>query len=172
MFLPHLYKRSKLLFVLMALFIVSQLLIGYKHGMVISPFYNYGMYSEVFKINNSYEVWEVEQNGKLLRGEDFSPQEWDKILLPVQYYASINSSNDLYQSEVKRLLSKMHLAAKDEHFLQQCNYSSFENWYRNYVSNVTHQNVTTLAIRQRLYNFDGSKLIPTTSVTPLAALCR
>ena len=65
MFLQQVYKYSKWFFLFMIIFIISQLYVGYKHGMVVSPFYNYGMYSEVFKIKDSYEIWEVEVNNKV-----------------------------------------------------------------------------------------------------------
>ena len=118
MFISEVYKHNKWICIAIILFVAMQLLIGYKHGMVVSPFYNYGMYSHAIKIEKFYNIFEVTVNGKLLRGQDFTPQQWDKIMLPLQYYSNISQSNHLYNFEVKRLLNKFHIASKEEDFLQ------------------------------------------------------
>src|SRR4051812_31223866 len=109
MFLQKVYRHSKILFAAMVFFIAMQLFINYKHGVVLSPFYHYGMYSGVMNTNDSYTIFAVGLNGKQLRGQDFSSQQWDQIMLPLQYYSAINKSNELYEADIKRLLEKMHL---------------------------------------------------------------
>ena len=171
MLLQQVYKHSKWLFAVIIFFIAGQVFINYKRGVVFSPFYHYGMYSEVMNIKNSYEVLEVEQNGKVLRGQDFSPHQWDKIMLPLQYFAALGKSNSLYQSDIKRLLAKIHLAAADKNFMISCNYQQFENWYRKYLQQITKQPVTSLNIRYHIYHFTAGKLNPADSVTMLSQLC-
>ena len=56
MFLEKVYRYNKALFAGMLFFIVMQLFVFYKHGMVFSPWYNYGMYSEVIKPQKEYAV--------------------------------------------------------------------------------------------------------------------
>lgn len=172
MYLRQLHTHHRLLSAFAIIFICGQLFVILIWGIVITPFYNYGMYSEVIEIKKNYEVFEVEVNGKRLRGEDFSPQEWDKIILPVQFYAAINKSNELYNTEIKRLLDKMHISVNDQNFLLSCQYQQFENWYKDYLQSITKQKAASLTIHYRNYKYDLNKLVPTTSSLPLSQLCR
>ena len=155
----------------MILFVAMQVFVGYKHGLVVSPFFNYGMYSHEINIEKNYPVFEVKANGRLLRGQDFSPQQWDKIMLPVNYYANIHRSNDLYENEVKRLLGRLHISTEERKFLQQCDAVDFEKWYAKYLETVTGHLTNNLEISCRYYLYDG-RLQPTDSVIKLAELCR
>jgi hypothetical protein len=170
MFLQQLHRYNKRLAILVIAFICIQLFVIIIWGLVISPFYNYGMFSEVMHVNKSYRIFEVEVNGRRLRGQDFSAQQWDKVILPLEYYASINKSNTLYKTDIKRLLEKIHIETSDKNFLQQCNYQQFENWYKKYVATITFTPVHTINITYRLYKFSDT-LKPTDSVQHLAHLC-
>ncbi|MCW3112202.1 MAG: hypothetical protein JWR18_598 [Segetibacter sp.] len=130
------------------------------------------MFSEVIAVKDDYQVFEVEVNGKMLRGGDYSPQEWDKIILPLQFYASVNQSNQLYKTEIKRLLHKMHLSANDANFLISCNYAQFEKWYKSYLQHITHQKTESLSVNYRNYKYHLNKLEATPSHIPLSQLCR
>jgi len=170
MFLKSVFNHSKLLFLLMIIFIAGQLFINYKRGVVFSPLFHYGMYSEVMHVKPTYQVWEVQVNGQKLSAEDFSIQQWDKIILPLQYYQGINSSNQLYHRDVKRLLQKLHLFTTEENFLSNCSYPDFEQWYKRYLQSVTGEAVSDMEITYRSYRFD-SVLIPTDTATSLQQLC-
>ena len=172
MYLRQLQTHSRLLSALVIVFICGQLFVILIWGIVVTPFYNYGMFSEVIDVKNSYQIFEVEVNGKRLRGQDFSPQEWDKIMLPLQFYSGIKQSNELYKTDIKRLLDKMHLSASDANFLLSCNYQQFENWYRNYLQDVTNQKTESFTVNYRSYEYRLNKLQPTSSFIPLSQLCR
>ena len=134
MFLQEVYKHNRWLFLAMALFIVAQLFINLKRGLVVSPFYHYGMYSEVINVETKYNVFEVQVNGKKLQAENFSPQQWDKIIVPLSFYTSIDKrSNTLYNTDVQRVLNKLHITSTASNFVQECNYNDFEKWYRLYL---------------------------------------
>jgi hypothetical protein len=171
MFLKKVYKYNKFLFLTMIAFSTVQIFVSFNRGIVISPFFNYGMYSEAFNTPGSYPVFEIEQNGKLLRGEEFSPEDWDKIILPPSYYANIKASNALYHKEVKRILERIGITTNDERFLTACNYKEFEKWYGKYLFQITGQPTTSLKIYSRVYQYRPHKLVPTDAITPLAALC-
>jgi hypothetical protein len=149
MFLRELQTHNRLLSALVIIFICGQLFVILIWGIVSTPFYNYGMYSEKISIQKNYNVFEVELNGKRLEGKDFSASEWDKILVPLQFYASIKSSNQLYKLQIRRLLNKMHVSVSEANFIQSCNYEQFENWYRSYLENVTSKKTETLAVTYR-----------------------
>ena len=172
MFLPQVNKHSKRLLFFMVIFMVVQFFINYKRGMVISPFLTYGMFSEVINVKKSYDIFEISQNGKRLRGQDYTPEQWDKIILPLVYFAGINKSNQLYESDIKRLLNKLHLPANQVNFLSTCNYEQFESWYRNYLAGITNQKTESLAVTYRTYMYDGDALEATNNFLPLSQLCR
>jgi hypothetical protein len=172
MYLRQLQLHSRLLAALVILFICGQLFVILIWGIVITPFYNYGMYSEQMHIKDEYKVFEIELNGKRLRGEDFSSQEWDKILLPLQFYAGIHESNILYKNEIKRLMNKMHFTADDNNFLQTCNYQQFEAWYEHYLEDMTKQEIKSLIINYRTYQYHRNRLDASPSSISISQTCR
>ena len=171
MFLQKVLKHSKLLFVTMLVFLVGQLFINYKHGVVFSPFYHYGMYSEVIEVKDHYQVWEIEVNGKKLKAKDYSIQQWDMLVLPLQYYEGIQKNNSLYTTDIKRLLGQLHISAPEKYFINNCNYTQFEKWYAARVTNITHLNVQNLRIQYRTYQYKNHRLVATNESLLLAQLC-
>lgn len=155
----------------MILFIAGQLFINYKHGVVFTPFFHYGMYSEVMKVNTDFAVWEVEVNNKKLQTADFSIQDWDKIVLPLQYYAGIGKSNAVYLADTKRLLNNIGIAADDQKFLNACDASSFQKWYKGYLQKIIGIEINSISIHSRTYQANNNKLVPTDRDTLLAQLC-
>jgi hypothetical protein len=172
MFLQKLYKHNKLLFALMIAFIIGQLFINYKHGMVFSPFYHYGMYSEVMKEKDNYAVFEIEVNGKKLLAQNFTIQQWDKIILPLNYYSSINTkSNALDYSDIKRLMNAIHIDANESKYIQTCNSKKFENWYQLYLGNLLNKKIDNLQIQYHIYQYKSGTLQPTDSILLLSQTC-
>ena len=171
MFISQVYKHSKWLCAAMILFVLLQLFINVKRGIVATPFLHYGMYSHSIKIERRYEVLEVKVNDKLLKGSDFTPQQWDRILLPLNFYIHLHVSNSLYENEVERLLGKFHISTQDQDFLQQCDFDSFEKWYNKYLKNVRNQPIHSCLVQLRVYQYKDARLMPADSVTNLARLC-
>ena len=172
MYLRQLQTYSRLLSALVIIFVCGQLFVILIWGIVVTPFYNYGMFSEVIDLKDNYQVFEVELNGKRLRGQDFSPQEWDKIILPLQFYAGIQKSNELYKTDIKRLMDKMHISTKDANFIQSCNDEQFENWYKNQLQEITNQKAESVTVTYRNYKYHSNKLETMTSFILLSQLCR
>lgn len=172
MLLKQVYKHSRFLFSAILIFIALQLFVNFKRGVTLSPFYHYGMYSEVMQVETNWTVFEIEQNGKLLRGQDYSPVEWDKIMMPLQYFSGISKSNQLYQTDVKRLLQKLSLNAPEKNFLVNCNYQQFLHWYKGYLQNITGQTTKSLHISNRLYHFHNGSLQALDSAYLLSQICR
>lgn len=171
MFLQKLLKHSKLLFATMIFFIAGQLFINYKHGVVFSPFYHYGMYSEVIGVKDHYQVWEIVVNGKKLKAKDYSIQQWDMLTLPLQYYAGIQKNNSLYKTDIERLLSKIHISVSEKNFIQNCNYAQFEKWYAQRIAYITNLPVNSLYIQARTYQYKNNRLVATNQTFSLAQLC-
>jgi hypothetical protein len=172
MFLQKVYRHSKWLFCLFVAFIIGQLFINFKHGMVASPFLHYGMYSEPMKVNDSYGVFEVYVDGKMLQGKDFSPQQWDKIIVPLRYFANLkHRSNELYYTDIQRLMKAVKLAPDQQHYLQQCNAEEFRQWYIRYLETVIDKPIHQLDTRYRIYRYNNTSLQPTDAILSLEQLC-
>ena len=172
MFLNQLYKHSKLLFVLVMVFISGQLFINVKHGMVFSPFYHYGMYSQVMRPQSEYLVPEIVVDGILLKGNDFTPWAWDKILQPVNYFSAIRPSNALYKNEVTRLTPAFLSPRKTGNFLQACDYEGFIDWYTKYLADVLRRPVKTVEVASHKYIFSNGKLESTPITFTLSSQCQ
>jgi hypothetical protein len=172
MFLKKVYRHSRWFFILFVAFITGQLFINYKHGMVASPFLHYGMYSEVMKVKHTYGVFEVMVNGKPLQGKDYSAQQWDKIILPLRYYANIKAvSNKLYYTDIKRLMAAVKLSPVEQRYVQQCNAQQFQQWYKRYVQDVINTPVKQLDIRYHIYHSNDHQLQPTDTLLTITDLC-
>ena len=172
MFLKQLYKHSKLLFLLVIVFICGQLFINIKRGLVFSPFYHYGMYSHVMKPEDEYLIPEIIVNGSRIKGSDFTPWTWDKINQPITYFKGIPASNALYNNEVKRLTPSFLSTQKTNNFLQACDYKTFLEWYKNYLADVLGKPVRTVDIAYRNFRFNKGKLEPTSTTFTLTGLCQ
>lgn len=155
----------------MIMFIIGQLFINYKRGMVISPFYHYGMYSEVMKQMPSYAVFEVKVDNMLLHGKDFTPQQWDKIILPLKYFHSLDSMNSLYQKDVKRLMLIFNIKTDDAKFIRPCDAASFSQYYTPYLKNILNKQIDSVEVSYRKYLHTGGELKPTDEVYTLSQLC-
>jgi hypothetical protein len=152
-------------------FIIGQLFINFKRGMVISPFYHYGMYSEVMKPKPLYGVYEVKVNDQLLSGKDFTPQQWDKIIQPIKYFHSLDSMKGLYEKDVKRLMLMLHITTDDKKFTSQCDAGLFYNYYKLYLQNILNKTIDSVEVSYRNYSFTGAKLNPIEEVFTLEQLC-
>ncbi len=148
MYLKQLLHHNKFWFAVIALFIVAQLLINFKRGIVFSPFFHYGMYSEVMKPKESYPVFEVIVNEEALQAKDFSPQQWDKIQQPLIYFNKHKQWNEQMLAEANRLF---HISDSSK-FTNTLPKRSFYTWYQNYLSLVLKKPVTTLLIKQNNYS--------------------
>lgn len=109
MFLKKLYQYKRSLFLLAMAACMIQLVVFYKQGAVATPFFNYGMYSEKIVPLRQYEIYKVYCNGELLKGDDYSIQEWDKIYVPLYLYYAKDSVNEQTIEVRNRLLSKLRL---------------------------------------------------------------
>lgn len=147
MYLETLLRQSKPWFVIAAVFMLCQLFINFKHGMVFSPFYHYGMYSEVMKPAASYQVFSITADGTELKTQDFTPQQWDKIMQPVLFYAKHAEANRQMFAEVHRLTG----ITDSSHYINHTNDTGFMSWYKKYLGDILHRQVHTVAIQPKTY---------------------
>jgi hypothetical protein len=152
MYLKNLFKQSKCWFTVVAVFIVCQLFINFKHGMVFSPFYHYGMYSEVMKPQQVYPVFGVVVDGEELKAKDFTPQEWDKIIQPVDYYSKHQQWNNEMFAQAHRLTG-INDSAK---YFNRLTKNDFNFWYQQYLSQILGREITSFSIQLKTYQPERS----------------
>jgi hypothetical protein len=128
-------------------FIAAQLFINLKQGLVFSPFYHYGMYSEVMKPKESYPVYEIIVNEQVIQAKDFSPQRWDKITQPLNYFAEHNEKNGFLFSELNRVTGISDTARYFNHTTKR----EFYRWYERYLATELGTPVNSLNIQLKNY---------------------
>jgi len=152
MYLKQLYIQHKGWFLTVLLFIVLQLFINYKRGMVISPFYHYGMYSEVIPVQSTYKVPEVTVNGQLLRTEDFNAVQWDKIIQPVLLYNKQGYWNSyLFNDQVKRFTK----ATDSTVYTNNITPAQFSNWYKQRLQGILSYRVDSVQVLFHTFRYDS-----------------
>ncbi len=153
LFIKKVYRYSKPLGIGMLFFVVVQLFCFYKGGMVFSPWYNYGMYSSVIKIEPVYEVNTVSD----LQGSSYSPQRWDKIHYTLQQQQALNKNDSLYETEVKRIFSKLHLLVTGKgKFISPI--TENDNWFKKYVLGALSIWKMMWKVTSNNYNWNGEIL--------------
>ena len=122
----------------MCAFIMGQLLVFYKGGMVFSPFYNYGMYAQKMKVDSAYSVTYFPD----MPGNRYSPQAWDKIYVTLTSFSQLKWNAQLYDHDIKRLYEKLHLPIPNEkHFISNLSEADYWNWYNSYLKTIRKNSV-------------------------------
>jgi len=141
------------------LFIAGQLFINYKRGVVCSPFYHYGMYSSVIKPAETYNIPEVFINGNRLAAKDFSPQQWDNIMQPLEkFYTQNDWNNNLWHTDIQRMMP----FTDSSKFANTISAEQFETWYRQRLENITGEKINSYSIIFTDYSFNGSSFTKST----------
>lgn len=155
MYLRKLYHQSKFWFIVVVVFAVIQITLNVRRDASLSPFFHYGMYSEVMEPQNIYVVPEVTVNNRTLQTKDFTPQEWDKIILPVVLYDKQKDWNSkIYNQHIKPLL---HLEDSSK-YINNLSNISFYHWYKPYLENILHQKIDSFKINFNITVYSNEKL--------------
>lgn len=170
MYLKELYKQSKGWFIVATLFIIVQLVNNIRQDVSLSPVYQYGMYSKYISPKEPQGVFEINVNGKILQPENFSIRQWDKIILPLRYFAASKCNNNtFYEHDVKRLFQKIYIIADSSQFIYPFDTSAFFKNYQPYLSYVTNEKIKSLHINYSIYQLDSS--FHKTQTGPLREIC-
>ena len=159
MYLTKLYRYNKWLFAAILFFVIMQLLVTYKRGMVISPWYNYGMYSEKIYPQKVYEV------NNSLTGPAWlyllSPQRDDEINVTLDNYRHLAKNDSLYENEITRLFAKVHLPVPSKKYCEsRISETMFRNWFARYSGlpdSTVAVDMEGISYPQRA-NWDGKEL--------------
>ena len=147
MYLQKLYQQHKGWFVIIILFITGQLFINYKRGVVISPFYHYGMYAESLEKIDTLKVFELTANEKTISPFKVSAQQWDKLMLPLWYYPIIEyHNNNYFKNDIERLMNKINIHPDTTNFYTSREPNKFLVWYKQYVASVINTSIDSIQI--------------------------
>jgi hypothetical protein len=152
MYLSKLYRRHKGWFAFVLLFIIGQLFIDAKHGVVFSPFFQFGMFSAVSRPQPTYEMPEIRVNGRTLSPGDFSPQVWDKINLPVARYEHWQERNSVTYHEV---IARVTGFRDSSVYLRSYPREEFLDWYATHLSSILKEKVDSLELSYLTAAWDG-----------------
>ncbi len=159
MYVKNLYRQSKLWFVIVTLFAAGQLFINYKNGVEFSPFYHYSMFSLPFHFTSEYKVTEVMVNGQLLKPENFTPNGWDNIVIPVVQYQNQQRWNSmLYSETIKRFVP-----VKDSSlYVNRVSQAAFDAWYQKRVLHLADIKDSNAQVQYRIatYHSHNDSLLP------------
>ncbi len=99
------------------------------------------MYSEVMKPAAKYAVTKIDVNGKPLQSKDFTPQQWDKIILPLQF----NNDQQQWNSYVYKNVARVFLRANDSSvYVNNYGTVQFQKWYHSYLESLLHTKINSL----------------------------
>lgn len=152
MYLKRLFKHNKLLFAVIVLFAAVQLINNIRQDIAISPVYSYGMYSSPITPLNSYVAPEVFVNGKQLLTKNFTPQQWDNIIVPVtKFYAQQQWNQNQWQQDIHRLLP----FSDSVKFVNNITEEEFKKWYSLHIQSIIHGIADSVSVVFTNYYFNG-----------------
>lgn len=167
MYLTKLYRHSKMACIILVTGCIIQLVIFYKQGAVATPFFNYGMYSDKIYPQEEYTVYKIYANGQLLKGGEFSIQDWDRVYVPLYMYLGKDSVNAGMLEVQNRLLKKLRLSPLSENnALFTNNYfddADFMKWYKPYIASIVKKDIAELRIVKQQYKWTKTYLQPADS---------
>ena len=156
MYLTKLYRQNRFWFVVALLFAAGQLFINYKRGVELSPFYHYGMFSLPFQIKSEYEVTEVTVNGKLLQTKNYSPNDWDNIIMPVIQFQQQKRWNSLiYNTTIRRFLP-VHDSTL---YTNRIKTKDFNQWYKNHIISLLKLRDTNASVHYQIVSYHQNNSI-------------
>jgi len=124
-----------------------------RHDIALSPVYHYGMYSEIITPKTKYTVPVIKVNGNVLRTQDFTPAQWDKISYTVELFHNQQKWNSLqWNTDIKRLL---HLQDSSK-YINKISNTDFNVWYKGYLENVLQKKIDSVSVEFVDYTFNGS----------------
>ncbi len=157
MFLRKVFLYNKWMFSGMIVFIIMQLFIFYKHGMVITPWHNYGMYSGKSYPQKQYEVYNVSYKyGPTTRF--FFPYRDDKIFLTLAMFQNQENNNLFFNNSVARISNKLGLHPSPDHYTSHISEVNFLNWFNTYASSWIHPSGNSMANYTRVATWNGIEL--------------
>ncbi|MDI9364805.1 MAG: hypothetical protein QM541_07630 [Flavobacterium sp.] len=126
-------------------FIVAQLVINYRKSFVVTPWYHYGMFSTPALQPDSLQVFQVEVNGKILQPLDFTPQQWDNVILPLNYF--YNTTTDTLWKKICRSVFRIsNPNPLAPNYSIQLTTSEFYSWYQTQLQQMLPNKIASIHV--------------------------
>ena len=145
MYLKQLYQHNKLWCGIVVFFIVAQLSINYKKGFVVTPIYHYGMYSSPVNQPDTLQIFQVEVNGKPLQPLDFIPQQWDNVILPLNYFYN-PTSDTLWKKVCRSIFRISNTNALAANYSLQLSTTQFYAWYQTQLQQIQPNKIASIHV--------------------------
>ena len=147
MFLFNLYKHSKGLFFLFAGFLLAFVFINAKQGAVITPVYQYGMFSEPFYRDQKYVAYQFSVNGETVSLKNLSFPARDIMLVSLQNYLISAERNSAVYHTMQSIVGR--IVPLPSSLLETAKLEDFNLWYSRMVSQLLKRKVSSLEVFQR-----------------------
>ncbi len=163
-YFTKLWATSKGLFFGVMLFIFGQAFFMYK-GILNFPFFPFQMYAFPFVEPGEVSQTEILVNGKLLDYTRLPDWNESTIVRTVKFYERQHTRGNWAgtawkkrfgtpETEFEHLIYN-RLVPTDEQL------ATYPNWIANYIGTQTNQNVSTLNISRKYYQYENQRLVPT-----------
>jgi hypothetical protein len=162
MFLVKLYQFSKMLFIGFVIFILLFCVINLKQGLVVTPVFQYGMYSAVAHLSDTQSVYKIYVNNKAIDFTKFSFEENDDLLVSVSNYEKAKKSNAIIFETMKRIVGKAGIAG----FMTEVTFSNnisdqvFIEWYTKRVEKIMGSSIQAIEIFSQKMLYQNDTLRP------------
>lgn len=147
MFLAKLYKHSKGLFVLFAGFLLAFVFINVKQGAVVTPVYQYGMFSEPFYRDQQYEAYQFYVDGEVISLKNLCFPARDIMLVHLQNYLMSAERNNAVYNTMQPIVSR--IVPLPSSLSETAQPENFNRWYSKMVSQLLKNKIRTLEVFQR-----------------------
>ena len=171
MFLKAVYRHSRLLCAGVLLFFLLQLAVDYKRGMVFAPFFHYGMYSKPQHLEDTFTAWIATHGADTLRGHDFSPAHWDKLVYIPARIEHWNCRHTFLQSEISPLLQRLGVSeVESEKLIQPGSAGQAIQHHKDHLRRYFRFE-DSLQVRKQQYVWRNSKLVAIGSSASIDQVC-
>ncbi len=163
MFLKKLYGFNKIFCTGFVFVIILFCFLNYKRGMVMTPIFQYGMYSGIFHLTDTQAIYKIYVDDKLIDLTKYSFEKNDDILVSIGNYEKAKHSNAITFETMKRIMSKVGLSS----FMTASNFSNnisdqdFMLWYKRKMEKLFGNPIEKIEIfsQKMLWQQDAIKAV-------------
>jgi hypothetical protein len=157
-FLVKAYKQKRFVFWMACLFLVCQLSVSFTRG-VFTPFYNFGMYSAVYKIKPAYPVLEIYSKGALINYNNYTLHQWNRILISYDYCVNPSFNDSFFQERIEPIMGMAGLQPNRSYYVMDrsafAQQKRLEAW-KQLSEKILETKIDSFRIRN--YTWNGSQL--------------
>lgn len=156
MFLKDLFYYNKVLFSVFILFVVLFIFINLKKGMVVSPVYQFGMYSRQQNLSDTISSFRIVADGKEIDLSKLSFIQVDQLLNPLSSFFHARENNTEVAKTMNAFFFKSGMNIFQNTVLPGSNVpqEKFISWYKKLLYAKTGLEVKHLNIYKLLFTWN------------------